>query len=48
MIEEQFITFLNEEKLEHKFSDKKYKIKFTDKSKDELAAGNEESQPVDY
>lgn len=29
-------------------SDKKYKIKFTDKGKDDLYGSNDESQPIDY
>ena len=48
MIEEHFIKFLSEGGLSNIVSDKKYKIKFTDKGKDELYGSNDETQPIDY
>ena len=47
MIEEHFIKFLTDGGLSYTGSDKKYKIKFTDKGKDELGS-NSENEPIDY
>lgn len=41
MIEEHFIKFLTDGGLSYTASDKKYKIKFTDKGKDELGSNSE-------